>query len=103
MNSQRIWGRPGASSNSKAHGVDHLVHGARRLGATGLADDLCRHAGDRDIVRHRLDDDGARRNARAMADLDVAEDLRARTDHDAAANLRMAVLVLLAGAAERHA
>src|SRR5689334_4938105 len=38
-----------------------------------------------------------------MADLDIAEDLRARADQHAMANLRMTVLVLLAGAAERDA
>src|ERR1700692_3126534 len=38
-----------------------------------------------------------------MADLDVAENFRARPDQDAAADLGMAVLVLLAGAAERDA
>ena len=45
----------------------------------------------------------AGRDARAMADLDIAENLRARPDHHAVADLGMAVLVLLAGAAERHA
>ena len=38
-----------------------------------------------------------------MTDLDIAENLRARPDHHAVADLGMAVLVLLAGAAERHA
>src|SRR6185312_2954181 len=45
----------------------------------------------------------ARRNTRAMANLDIAEDLRARTDQHTAPDLGMTVLVLLAGAAERHA
>ena len=36
-----------------------------------------------------------------MADLDIAEDLGAGADHHAMADFRMAVLVLLAGAAER--
>ena len=67
-----------------------------------IADDLGRHAGHGDVVRHRLEHDRARRDARAMADLDVAEDLRARADQHAAADLRMAVAVVLAGAAERH-
>ena len=82
--------------------VEHLVHGARRLGAAGLADNFGRHTGDRNIVRHRLDDHRARRNARAVSDFDVAEDLGARAYHHAAANLRMAVFVLLARPAERH-
>src|SRR5262249_24066889 len=42
-------------------------------------------------------------DARAMANLDIAENLGARSDHHAVANLRMAILVLLAGAAERDA
>ena len=83
--------------------VEHLVHGARRLGAAGLADDLRRHAGDSDVVRHRLEHHRAGGDARAMADLDIAEDLGAGADQHAAADLRMAVPVLLAGAAERHA
>src|SRR5581483_11266467 len=44
----------------------------------------------------------SRRDPRAFADFDVAEDFRPGPDHDAAADFRMAVLVLLAGAAERH-
>ena len=36
-----------------------------------------------------------------MADLDIAENFRAGPDQHATANLRMAILVLLAGAAER--
>src|SRR5215470_14692959 len=38
-----------------------------------------------------------------MADLDIAEDFGARSDHHAVANLGMAVLILLAGAAEGNA
>src|SRR4249920_1054199 len=38
-----------------------------------------------------------------MADLDIAENFRTRPDQHAMANLRMAILVLLAGAAERDA
>src|SRR3974377_1724280 len=38
-----------------------------------------------------------------MPNLDVAENLGASTDHHAAADLRVTVLVFLAGAAERHA
>ena len=59
--------------------------------------------GDGDVVRHRLHHHRARGDARAMADLDIAENFRAGADQHAAADLRMAVLVLLAGAAERHA
>src|SRR4051794_35398732 len=106
MNCQRIWGRTGPEnpalfSRSKSHRVDHLIHGARRLGAASLADDLGGHAGNRDVVRHRLDDDRAGGDARAMTDLDVAEDFCAGADQDAVTDLRMAVLVLLAGTAER--
>ena len=38
-----------------------------------------------------------------MADLDIAEDLGARADQHATADLGMAVARLLAGAAQRHA
>src|SRR5437763_9177599 len=38
-----------------------------------------------------------------MPDLDIAENLGPGADHHAAADFRMAVLVLLAGAAERNA
>ena len=71
--------------------------------AAGLADDLGRNARDRDVVRHRFQHHRARRDARAMSDLDIAENFRARADHHAVADLRMAVPVFLAGAAERHA
>src|SRR5262249_55030938 len=37
-----------------------------------------------------------------MADLDIAENLGAGADHDAAPDFRMTILVLLAGTAERH-
>src|SRR3569833_1983132 len=37
-----------------------------------------------------------------MPDLDVAKELRAGADHHAAPDLRVTVLFLLAGAAERH-
>ena len=37
-----------------------------------------------------------------MSDLDIPENLGARADHHAAPDLRVTVLVLLAGAAKRH-
>src|SRR5438876_885288 len=61
-----------------------------------------RNSRDRHIVRHRLHHYRARGDAGAMADLDVAENFRARPDQYAVADLGMAVLVLLAGAAQRH-
>ena len=67
-----------------------------------VADDLGRHARDGDIVRHRLEHHRSRRDARAAADLDIADDVGARADQHAVADLRMAVAVVLAGAAERH-
>ena len=82
---------------------EDLVHVARRLGAAGLADNARRHAGDGLVVRHRRQHDRAGGDARAMADLDIAENLRARADQHAVADLRMAVAGLLAGAAQRHA
>src|SRR6516225_11455687 len=84
------------------HRIEHLVHGARWLGAAGLAHDLRRHASNRHIVRYRLHHHGTRGDARTMANLDIAEDLCTRADHDAMADFGMAILVLLAGAAERH-
>ena len=50
-----------------------------------------------------FDHHGAGGDARAMTDLDIAENFRARPDQHAVADLGMAVLVLLAGAAERDA
>src|SRR5256885_3318904 len=88
---------------SKTDRVDHLIHGARRLGAAGLSDDFRGHARHRHIMRHSLHHDGTGRDPRAMANLDIAEDFGAGPDHHAVANFWMAVLVLLAGAAERDA
>src|SRR6185437_14056183 len=70
-------------------------------GAARLAHHPGRDAGHGDVVRHRLDDHGASGNTRAVADLDIAEDLGAGADHDAAAYLGVTVLVLLTGATER--
>ena len=84
------------------HLADELVHRPRRLGAGHLADGARRHASDRHLRRHRLEHDGAGRDAGAFADLDIAEDLGAGADQDAAADFRMAVAALLAGAAEGH-
>ena len=52
-------------------------------------------------MRDRLEHDRAGGDARAVTDLDIADDLRAGAQHDAAADFRMAVGVFLAGAAER--
>ena len=68
-----------------------------------LADDFGRNPRHRHIVRHRLHHHRARGDAGAMADLDIAENLRARPDQYAVAYLGMAILVLLAGAAQRDA
>src|SRR5689334_24374798 len=54
-------------------------------------------------MRHGLDHDRAGSDARAMADLDVAENLCAGADQHAVTDFRMTVLVLLAGATERDA
>src|SRR5262249_23138784 len=77
-------------------------HGAGRLRAAGLAHAFRRNAGDSDIVRYRFDDNRAGRDARAMADLDIAENLRARADHDRAPDLRMTVLLRLAATPKRY-
>ena len=68
-----------------------------------VADDLRRHARHGHVVRHRLEHHRSRRDARAVADLDIADDAGARADQHAVADLRMAVAVILAGAAERDA
>src|ERR1044072_6414291 len=81
--------------------VKQLVHRTGRLKEALVADDLGRNTSDRDGVLHRLHNDRPRCDARAMANLNVAENFRAGADHHAAANLGMAVLVFLAGAAER--
>src|SRR3954471_6903514 len=54
-------------------------------------------------MRHRLHHHGADSDAGAMTDFDIAENFCASPDQYASANLRMAVFVLLARAAERHA
>ena len=57
---------------------EHVVHGARRLLAGGIAHHLGRHARHGDVVRHRLQHHRSRRDARAAPDLDVADDAGAR-------------------------
>ena len=76
---------------------------AGRLRAASLADHLGRHAGNGLVVGHRTEHHRARRDACAMSDLDIAEDFGACTDKDPAADFRVAVAGLLAGAAERDA
>src|SRR5271166_226167 len=81
---------------------EDLVHVARRLRAAGLAYDACGNPRHRLIVRHRGKHHRARSDARAIAYLDVAEDLRPRSDEHAVPDLGVAVAGLLACAAERH-
>src|SRR3979411_903205 len=88
---------------SKSDRVDHLIHGGCRLGAAGLADNLGGNPRYRHVVRHGLHHHGASGDAGTMADLDIAENLRACPDQYAVADFGMAVLVLLAGAAKRDA
>src|SRR3974390_1410873 len=91
-----------ARSAVEHHVVEHLVHRARRLGTPRLADHLGGNAGNRHVVRNRLDHHRTGGNARAVPDLDVAEDFCTGSDHHAAADFRMPVLMLLASAAKRH-
>src|SRR5262249_28676413 len=65
--------RPGAKLEPDRR--EHLVHGARRLGTAGLAHDLGGDARDRDVIRHGLHHHRTGGDARAMTDLDIAEDL----------------------------
>src|SRR5260370_38470574 len=88
---------------SKSDRVDHLIHGAGWFGATGLADDLGGNPCHGDVVRPGLPHHGAGGDAGTMADLDIAENFRAGPDQYAVADLGMAILVLLAGAAQRDA
>src|SRR5262249_11656229 len=81
--------------------IKKVIHRARRLWAAGLADDLGRNAGNRGVVRHRLEDDRSGGDARAVADFDIAESFGAGPDQHAVADLWMAITRLLAGAAER--
>src|SRR5882672_9050880 len=83
--------------------MEHLIHGARGLHAAGFPDHLGRNTRNRDIVGDWFDDHRPRRYAGAVADLNIAEDFGAGPDHNALANLRMAVTVLVSGAAQRHA
>src|SRR3974390_654330 len=89
-----------ARSAVEHHAVEHLVHRARRLGTARLADHLGGTARNRHVVWNRIDHHRTRGNARAVPDLDVAEDFCTRADHHAVADFRMTVLMLLAGAAE---
>lgn len=72
-------------------------------GSARCADDARRHAGHCRVVRHRAKHHGARRHARAMAHLDIAEHLGARRQQNAVPDFWMPVADFLAGAAERYA
>ncbi len=76
-----------------------LVFGRMRLAAR---DDLPRHADDDRIGRRGFDHDGVRADAAVAADLDRAEDLRARAHRHPIAQRGMALAFLQAGAAQRH-
>src|SRR5262249_39614750 len=81
--------------------MKQVIHRARRLWTSGLADDLSRNTGDRGVVRHRLENDRSGCDARTVADFDIAEDFGAGADQYAMADFRMAIARLLAGSAER--
>ena len=80
----------------------NLVHGPCRFGAARFSNLPGRHPGHRLFRRHRMQHDRARGDARAMANLDIAQDLGAGADQHAVANLRVAIATFLAGAAQRH-
>src|ERR1700734_3808757 len=94
---------PRLPGGSDAEVIEHLVHGARGLRTAGLADHAGRDPGDGDVIGHRLEHHRARRDARAVADLDVAKNLRTGADHDTLADLGVAVAVVATGTAQRHA
>ena len=70
-------------------------------GCARATDDLCRHAGDRDVRRYVVQHHAAGTDLRAFADFDVADDLAAGRQQHAAADLRMAIARYLAGTTER--
>ena len=72
------------------------------FGAAGAADDLGGNARHRGVGGDGMEHHRAGGDPRAMADLDIAEDLGAGADEHAVADLGMTVAALLAGAAERH-
>src|SRR5262249_56095770 len=68
----------------------------------GLADGPCRNAGDRGVGRYGFEHHRSGSDARTVTDFDVAEDLGAGADQDAAADFRMAITGLFAGSTERN-
>src|SRR6185437_1313819 len=82
---------------------DHLVHHECRLLAARRADLALRHARDRAPRRYVVEDDASRSHPRAIADLDIAEDLGPCPHHNSAPDLGMAIAPLVAGAAEGNA
>src|SRR5690606_22947644 len=64
-------------------------------------DHPARNPDDGRVRRYRLDDDRVRSDAGSLADLDRAEDLRPRADHDARTDRRMSFLAPKRGSAER--
>src|SRR5690606_14822076 len=81
-----------------------LVHdlGGRHAFAARSADRARWHARNRATRRDLRKHNRTRGNARVLTDLDIAQHLRAGADHHAAADFRMAIAALFAGAAERH-
>ncbi len=79
-----------------------MIHGAGGFRAACRPDDLCRNARHRRIVGYGLEHHRTGRDSRAMAHLDIAEDLGPSPDQHAVANLGMPVSPLLAGAAQSH-
>src|SRR5207248_8232245 len=82
--------------------LEQMIHGTRRLETAGLADDPCRNAGHRGVVRYGFEHHGSGSDARTVTDFDVAEDLGAGADQDAAADFRVAITGLFAGSTERN-
>jgi hypothetical protein len=67
-----------------------------REGSAQPASPITRAGTRGDVVRHRLHYHRTLRDARAMANFDIAEDFRTGADHHALADLGMAVAVLAA-------
>src|SRR4029079_13577766 len=83
--------------------LDVLIHHNGGLFAPGGTDIASWNAGDRAPRRHVLQHRASRRHPHAIADLDIAEDLGARSHHHAGADLRVAIAALIAGAAQGDA
>ncbi len=81
----------------------HLIHFFLRMDVLAALDDSSGHAHHRGVRRHFIQNDAARADFAVVSDVERPQHLRAGTDHDVIADGGMALAVLFAGTAERHA